>query len=75
MAAKISKEAEKSKEKTKKASKFEVDYIAEVEKQLTERLGRRVKIVDGRKKGRLEIEYYGDDDREALIETLTSLGK
>ena len=75
MAAKISKEAEKSKEKTKQAPKFEVDYIAEVEKQLTEGLGRRVKIVDGRKKGRLEIEYYGDDDMQTLIDVLTSIGK
>lgn len=74
MAAKISKEAEKSKEKTKQAPKFEVDYIAEVEKQLTERLGRRVKIVDGRKKGRLEIEYYGDDDMQTLIDVLASIG-
>lgn len=75
MAAKISKEAEKSKEKTKQAPKFEVDYIAEVEKQLTEGLGRRVKIVDGRKKGRLEIEYYGDDDMQTLIDVLRSIGK
>jgi len=75
MAAKILKEAEKTKETTKQTSNFEVNYIAEVEKQLTEHMGRRVKIVDGRKKGRMEIEYYGDEDREALIDALTSIGK
>jgi len=50
-----------------------VDYIAEVEKDLTEYLGRRVKIVNGRKKGRLEIEYYGSDDFEELREALMGL--
>jgi len=75
LAAKISKESAKSKEKKEKNSKFEVNYIAEVEKQLTECLGRRVKIVDGRKKGRLEIDYYGDDDLQTLIDLLASKGK
>jgi len=75
MAAKISKEAEKTKDKKQKTSKFEVNYIAEVEKQLTECLGRRVKVVDGRKRGRLEIDYYGDDDLQTLIDMLTSIGK
>ncbi|HHU06426.1 MAG TPA: ParB/RepB/Spo0J family partition protein [Clostridiales bacterium] len=75
MAAKISKETEKSKEKKEKTSKFEVNYIAELEKQLTECLGRRVKVVDGRKRGRLEIDYYGDDDLQTLIDMLTSKGK
>lgn len=75
MAAKISKETEKSKEKKEKTSKFEVNYIVELEKQLTECLGRRVKVVDGRKRGRLEIDYYGDDDLQTLIDMLTSKGK
>ncbi|MBE6949295.1 MAG: ParB/RepB/Spo0J family partition protein [Ruminococcaceae bacterium] len=48
----------------------EVDYYAEVEKNLGSALGRRVKIVKGRKKGRIEIEYYDSDDFEALCESL-----
>ena len=52
-----------------------VDYAAEVERKLESALGRRVKIVEGRKKGRIELEYYGADDREALIELLRRLGK
>jgi len=43
--------------------------------QLGEVLGRRVHIVDGRKKGRIELEYYGSDDREALLQALLSLKK
>ena len=52
-----------------------VDYAAEVERKLESALGRRVKIVEGRKKGKIELEYYGADDREALIELLRRMGK
>lgn len=55
-------------------SETAVDYVAEVEKQLGKRLGRRVKIVDGKRKGRLELEYYGADDFEALCQALTTIG-
>ena len=47
-----------------------VDYVREVEKELENALGRRVKLVDGQKKGRIEIEFYGAEDREKLIENL-----
>lgn len=57
-------------EKPKKKTDEGVNYIAEVEKDLTQRLGRRVKIVNGRKKGRFEIEYYGNEDFERLLEAL-----
>ncbi len=49
-----------------------VDYAAEVSEQLSRVLGRKVRLVEGRR-GRIEIEYYGADDREALIEQLISL--
>jgi ParB-like partition proteins len=52
-----------------------VDYAADMSTQLGEVLGRRVHIVDGRKKGRIELEYYGSDDREALLQALLSLKK
>ena len=48
----------------------EIDYLAEVEKSLTSALGRKVKIVNGKKRGKIEIEYYGDDDFEALCQLL-----
>lgn len=47
-----------------------VDYTREVEKELEGLLGRKVRLVDGRKKGRIELEFYGADDREKLIENL-----
>lgn len=47
-----------------------VNYVAEVEKQLEAALGRKVHITDKRKKGKIELEYYGADDREALIAAL-----
>lgn len=52
-----------------------VDYSAEVSNQLTAALGRRVRLVDGKKTGRIEIEFYGADDREALIALLQSAGE
>ena len=45
-------------------------HVKEVERELEGALGRKVKLVDGRKKGRIEIEFYGADDREKLIENL-----
>ena len=50
-----------------------VDYCAEVADRLSQRLGRKVKLVDGRKTGRIELEFYGADDREALIAALERL--
>ncbi len=50
-----------------------VDYCAEVANRLSQSLGRKVKLVDGKKIGRIELEFYGADDREALIEALESL--
>lgn len=52
-----------------------VDYYAEVEKSLSGALGRRVKIQYGRKRGKIEIEYYGDEDFEAICEILRDAGK
>ena len=48
----------------------EVDYVAEAQRELTAQRGRSVKIVTGRKKGRVELEYYGMDDLNDLLEAL-----
>lgn len=50
-----------------------VDYVAECEKHLTQRLGRRVHIVNGKHKGRVELDFYGDDDLQKLYEALCAL--
>ena len=57
----------------KKAPSAGVDYVAEAQRDLSARLGRGVKIVNGRKKGRIELEYYGLDDLNDLLEALALL--
>ena len=57
----------------KKKDANAVDYTAEAQKDLASRLGRGVKIVTGRKKGRIELEYYGLDDLNDLLDALALL--
>ena len=52
-----------------------VDYIAECEKSLSHHLGRAVKIVSGKRKGRFELEFYGQDDLQKLLDALMKLDK
>ncbi len=52
-----------------------VDYVAECEKALTRHLGRKVKIVSGKRKGRIELEFYNSEDQQALYEALLRLEK
>ena len=54
---------------------FAVDYVAECEKQLSKHLGRGVKIVNGKRKGRFELEFYGQDDLQTLLDALMKLQK
>ena len=48
-------------------------YLGELEKDLAGRLGRKVKIAHKGKKGRIELEYYSDQDLEALLALLRRL--
>lgn len=57
----------------KQPTSNQVDYTAEAQKDLASKLGRGVKIVTGRKKGRVELEYYGLDDLNDLLEALALL--
>ena len=59
----------------KKEPVFAVDYVAECEKNLSKRLGRGVKIVNGKRKGRFELEFYGEEDLQRLLDALMTLGK
>jgi len=58
-----------------KAPSPAVDYVAEAERELSARLGRACRIAQGKRKGRVEIEYYDLDDLNDLLEALESLGK
>ena len=59
--------------KPKQEKPIAVDYLAECEKTLSKRLGRGVRIVSGKRKGRLELEYYGEEDLQRLYELLERL--
>ena len=50
-------------------------YLGELEKDLSGRLGRKVKIAHKGKKGRIELEYYNDQDLEGLLALLQSLNR
>ena len=54
---------------------LKVDYVAECEKQLSKHLGRGVKIVNGKRKGRFELEFYGQEDLQVLLDALMKLEK
>jgi ParB family chromosome partitioning protein len=69
---KLKKEKEKA-EPEETAGAVVVNYIEELENRLTKSLGRRVKIVENKHKGRIEIEYYDRDDFERLFQQLSSL--
>ena len=59
----------------KKEPEFAVDYVAECEKNLSKALGRGVKIVNGKRKGRFELEFYGEEDLQNLLDALMQLKK
>lgn len=59
----------------KKEEVFAVDYVAECEKQLSKHLGRGVKIVNGKRKGKFELEFYGQEDLQTLLDALMKIQK
>ncbi|MDO5445497.1 MAG: ParB/RepB/Spo0J family partition protein [Eubacteriales bacterium] len=50
-----------------------IDYLKIVSEEISKKLGRKVRICDGKKTGKIEIEYCGDEDREKLIEEIKKL--
>ena len=50
-----------------------IDYVAECEKNLSKHLGRGVKIINGKRKGKFELEFYGQEDLQALLDALMKL--
>ena len=58
-----------------KVPTFAVDYVSECEKTLSKQLGRGVKIVNGKRKGRFELEFYGEEDLQKLLDSLMTLKK
>ena len=64
----LTREPQEQKEKT-----LAVDYVAECEKNLAKKLGRGVKIITGKRKGRFELEFYGEEDLQNLLDALMKL--
>lgn len=59
----------------KEPAAFQVDYVRECEKSLSKHLGRGVRIVNGKRKGRFELEFYGQDDLQTLLDALMKIQK
>ena len=66
-------QAEEKKQAETPSPGITVNYAEEAARELTTRLNRPVKIVSGRKKGKIELEYYGIDDLNALIDALHTI--
>ena len=60
------------KKKKLRSKKTKENYILDLEEQLMSALGTKVTLNTGRKSGKIEIEYYNDDDLERLIDLITS---
>lgn len=60
----------KDKKGKNKANKKE-PYITDLEDKLMRSLGTKVNLIIGNKKGKIEIEFYGDDDLERLLDLIT----
>ena len=63
---KLAKKEESEPKRAEKKPKRRDAYYDEVELALTQALGRKVKVNNGKDKGTLEIEYYGKDDLAEL---------
>jgi len=68
------KKFDKDKPKRAKERGDGIDYLLDAQNRLTEALGRRVTIRQGRGKGKIEIEYYAQDDFDVLFDALSSMG-
>ena len=73
----VSKTLKKLREPEKKPTKSEelfVAYIADTADYLGRTLARKVNIECGKRSGRIVLEFYDSDDREALIQNLVRMG-
>lgn len=62
--------ANTKKEEKKKNEKTKDILIIEIEENLKRYFGTKVNIIEGRKKGKIEIEYYNDGDLDRILNLL-----
>ena len=72
LAAKLSRTPAES---AKEENPLAVNYAAEAAEELSRLLGRKVRLQEGKRGGKIELDYYDADDREHLIEALRRMGK
>ena len=63
-------EKKTSKKKRRTSKKTKDSYIIDLEEQLMSALGTKVQLVTKKKAGRIEIEYYNNDDLDRLLDLL-----
>ena len=67
---------QKEQERSKKPEQDEISlYLGELEKSLSGRLGRKVTISHHGKKGKVQLEYYSNEDLEVLLALLDQPGR
>ena len=71
----LCKNMSKEQPEKKEPAAFQVDYVRECERSLSKHLGRGVRIVNGKRKGRFELEFYGQDDLQTLLDALMKIQK
>ena len=54
----------------KKENKMKDPVYMDIERRITDLIGSKVQIIKGRKKGKIEIEYYNDDDLERIMQLM-----
>ena len=60
---------EKTKKKENKPTLPDIELL-NLQSSIANKLGTKVKIINGAKKGKIEIEYYGNDDLDRILKTL-----
>ena len=73
LAAKVLKKSREGEKEDSPEAEDSVDYAKEISSELTKLFGRKVMLKDKKGNGKIELEYYGADDREFLIGKLKKL--
>lgn len=72
LAKQLQKKTPVKKEKKKSASDIELEKL---QQNLSSAMGTKVRIIHTPKKGKIEIEYYGNDDLERILEFINIKGE
>lgn len=70
----VSKKEETKEEVKQKPSKFNTAVFAEAADRLKNVLGTKVKLTSKQNKGKIEIEFYSDDDLDRLLGLINKIG-